>query len=98
MLAERTYGRQHPETARRLEQLASLLAQQGRTSESEELLREVLDIYEATYEPGHAAVADALQKYAALLHRLNRESEAFRYEDRAQAIDGRSTHVLEDIL
>ncbi len=97
-IAEQTQGRQHPETARHLDHLASLLAQQGRTSESEELFREVLDIYEATYGPGHAAVADVLQKYATLLHRLSRETEAFQFEDRARAIEGRSLHVLEDIL
>ena len=50
-------------------------------------------ILEKALGPEHVQVATVLENYAALLHKLNRESEADKMEARAKAI--RAKHAQE---
>ena len=75
-----------PEVGASLENLADLYVAQGKYAEAEPLYRRALGIWERTLGREHPHVASSLDKYATLLRRMNRETEAAAMEARAKAI------------
>jgi tetratricopeptide (TPR) repeat protein len=97
-LAEQTFGRRHRETAVRQEQLGALLMQLGRNEEAEQVLAEAAELHEDHGGADPEPLVNSLRLRADALQRLQRPLEAARVEERAAALEGRSRHVLEDIL
>ncbi len=87
---EKSYGSEHPDVARALNNLAQLLQDTNRLSEAEPLMKRVVTIFEKSYGPDHPNVASALSNLAALLQATNRLSEAEPLMNRALAIDEKS--------
>ena len=85
---ERSYGPDHPDVARALNNLAELLQATNRLAEAEPLYRRALAIDERSYGPDHPTVA--LNNLAELLQATNRLAEAEPLYRRALAIDERS--------
>ena len=73
---ERSYGPDHPDVARDLNNLAQLLQATNRLGEAEPLMRRALAIDEGSYGPDHPDVAIDLNNLAALLKATNRLGEA----------------------
>ena len=73
---EASYGPDHPNVARDLNNLASLLWATNRLGEAEPLMRRALAIDEASYGPDHPTVAIRLNNLAQLLQATNRLGEA----------------------
>ena len=69
-----------------LNNLAALYQAQGKYAEAEPLFRQSLAIVEKALGPEHPNVATALDNYAKLLRKTNRNAEAAKLEARAQAI------------
>ena len=67
---------------------------QGKYDKAEPLYERSLRIREKALGTGHPAVAQSLQNYAALLRKMNRDTEADKMEARAQAI--RAKHAQEN--
>ena len=84
---EASYGPDHPEVARDLNNLAVLLQATNRLSEAEPLMRRALEIDEASYGPDHPNVARDLNNLAQLLQATDRLSEAEPLMRRALEID-----------
>ncbi len=83
---EASYGPDHPDVARGLNNLAELLLATNRFAEAEPLLRRALAIDEASYGPAHPTVARDLNNLALLLQDTNRLAEAEPLFRRALAI------------
>jgi tetratricopeptide (TPR) repeat protein len=90
MIAEKSYGRDHPKVATVLSNLAALLADNNRLSEAEPLSRRALAIVEKRYGPDHPELATALDNLATLLGTDNRLTEAEPFFRRALAIAEKS--------
>ncbi len=73
---EASYGKDHPEVARDLNNLAQLLKATNRLGEAEPLMRRALEIDEASYGKDHPEVATDLNNLAQLLQAANRLGEA----------------------
>ncbi|MEL6748622.1 MAG: tetratricopeptide repeat protein, partial [Pseudomonadota bacterium] len=73
---EASYGPDHPDVARDLNNLAELLRTTNRAGEAEPLYRRALAIDEASYGPDHPTVAIRLGNLAQLLWSTNRAGEA----------------------
>ncbi len=73
---EKSYGPDHPNVARDLNNLASLLQATNRLSQAEPQYRRALAIDEKSYGPGHPIVAIRLNNLALLFQATNRLSEA----------------------
>jgi tetratricopeptide (TPR) repeat protein len=73
---EQSYGPEHPNVARDLNNQAQLLKATNRLSESEPLMRRVVRIFEQSYGVNHPNVATALNNLAQLLQATNRLGEA----------------------
>jgi tetratricopeptide (TPR) repeat protein len=86
-IEEDSFGPQHPNVARDLNNLASLLQATNRLSEAEPLMRRALQIGEDTLGPQHPKVAIHLNNLASLLQATNRLSEAEPLKRRALQID-----------
>ena len=84
---EKSYGPEHPNVARDLNNLAQLLQATNRLEEAEPLMRRALAIDEKSYGPEHPEVAANLNNLAALLQDTNRLEEAEPLMRRALAID-----------
>ena len=84
---EESFGPDHPNVTKVLNDLAVLLQATNRFSEAEPLYRRVLAINEASHGPDHPKVAAGLNNLAALLQATNRFSEAEPLYRRALAID-----------
>ena len=84
---EASYGKDHPEVATELNNLAELLHATKRLSEAEPLMRRALEINEASYGKDHPEVAINLNNLALLLQETNRLSEAEPLMRRALEID-----------
>jgi len=69
-----------------LDDLAAVYTAEARYAEAEPLERKALEIFEHTLQSDHPYVADALQHYAALLRKMNRQAEADTLEARAVTI------------
>ena len=87
---EQSYGKEHPDVAVGLNNLARLLQATNRLSEAEPLLRRALAINEQSYGKEHPSVAIMLSSLALLLRDTNRLSEAEPLMRRALAIDEQS--------
>ncbi len=86
-LAEASYGKDHPNVAIRLNNLATLLQATNRLGEAEPLMRRALGIDEASYGKDHPNVAIDLNNLAQLLKATNRLGEAEPLMRRALGID-----------
>jgi CII-binding regulator of phage lambda lysogenization HflD len=84
---EASYGESHPNVARNLNNLASLLYATNRLAEAEPLIRRALAINEASYGGHHPNVAAGLNNLAELLRATNRLAEAEPLYRRALAIN-----------
>ena len=73
---EKSFGPDHPNVARDLNNLAMLLQATNRLAEAEPLMRRALTIGEKSFGPDHPDVATALNNLAMLLQATNRLSEA----------------------
>lgn len=69
-----------------LERLAEVYETQGQYEKAEPLLKRNLAIAEKGLGPDSPLLAKPLEKYAALLHKMNRENEAASLEGRIMAI------------
>jgi hypothetical protein len=86
-LIEASRGKDHPDLAIRLNNLALLLQATNRLGEAEPLMRRALAIDEASYGAEHPNVARDLNNLALLLQDTNRLGEAEPLMRRALAID-----------
>ena len=84
---ESSYGKNHPNVAIRLSNLAAILQDTNRLAEAEPLIRRALAIDEASYGEEHHEVAIRLNNLAGLLQATNRLHEAEPLLRRALAID-----------
>ena len=84
---EASYGKDHPNVARDLNNLAQLLQATNRLAEAEPLMKRALSIDEASYGKDHPDVATALNNLALLLKATNRLVEAEPLMKRALSID-----------
>ena len=75
-LIEASRGKDHPDLAVRLNNLAQLLQATNRLGEAEPLMRRALAIDEASYGAEHPAVARDLNNLAGLMYATNRLGEA----------------------
>ena len=73
---EKSYGPEHPDVARDLNNLAQLLKATNRLGEAEALMRRALGIDEKSYGPEHPDVAIRLNNLAQLFQDTNRLTEA----------------------
>ena len=73
---EQSYGKEHPDVARDLNNLAQLLQATNRLAEAEPLMRRALAIDEQSYGKEHPNVAIRLNNLALLLQATNRLAEA----------------------
>ena len=73
-----SYGTNHPDVARDLNNLAHLLHSSDRLGEAEPLMRRALAIDEASYGTDHPKVALNVNNLVSLLHNTNRLAEAER--------------------
>ena len=73
---EDSYGPEHPNVARDLNNLAQLLKATNRLDEAEPLMRRVVSIFEVSLGADHPNVATALNNLAQLLQATNRLDEA----------------------
>ena len=85
---EASFGSNHPNVARALNNLARLLQDTNRLAEAEPLYRRALAIDEASFGPDHPNVARDLNNLARLLQDTNRLAEAELLMRRSLAIDG----------
>jgi tetratricopeptide (TPR) repeat protein len=85
-----SFGANHADVARDLNNLAQLLKDTNRLAEAEPLMRRGLAIDEASLGPDHPQVATKLKNVAVLLRETNRHAEAEPVYRRALAIDERS--------
>ena len=83
---EVSYGKDHPQVATVLNNLAGLLSATNRPAEVEPLYRRALAIDEANYGKDHPNVAGDLNNLAGLLADTNRPAEADPLYRRALAI------------
>ncbi|MCP5142293.1 MAG: tetratricopeptide repeat protein [Chromatiales bacterium] len=81
------FGKEHPELAIDLNNLAQLLKTTNQLAEAEPLMRRALEINEASYGESHPKVATHLNNLAALLMATNRLAEAEPLMRRALVID-----------
>lgn len=75
---------QHPQVAISLHLLANISSHEGRYAEAELLYRQVIAAREQSLNSNHPDLANCLEDYAAMLHLLQRESEALTLEQRVQ--------------
>jgi len=75
-ISEKSYGPEHPDVARDLNNLAELLRITNRPAEAEPLIRRALAILKASYGPDHPDIAILLNVLASLLEDTNRPAEA----------------------
>ncbi len=87
---EKSYGSEHPNVARGLNNLAQLLQDTNRLAEAEPLMRRALQIDEKSYGSDHPNVARDLNNLAQLLKATNRLAEAEPLMRRALEIDEKS--------
>ena len=87
---EQSFGKQHPNVARDLNNLASLLKDTNRLAEAEPLMRRVVEIFEISLGEMHPNVAVAINNLALLLQDTNRLAEAEPLMRRALEIDEQS--------
>ena len=85
-IAERSFGKDHPDVARDLNNLATLLQATNRLAEAEPLMRRALAIDERNFGKDHPDVAIDISNLATLLQATNRLAEADMLLRRASVI------------
>lgn len=85
-IQEKSLGPSDPHLATILNNLALLHIAQGNYAAAEPLCKRMLAILENALGPDDLKVADFVEKYAALLHQMQREQDAQELESRAKAI------------
>jgi tetratricopeptide (TPR) repeat protein len=83
-----------------LEKLAEVYEAQGQYEKAEPFLKRNLAIAENSFGPDNPYLAIPIKKYAALLHKMNRESEAASLEERSMAIQlkhAQQEHQLKEL-
>jgi len=75
-LAEKTFGSDHPDVAKTLNNLAVLYENQGRYAEAETMAREALQILAPVYPKDHVEISEARSILGASLMGLKRYAEA----------------------
>ena len=86
-IKEATQGRQHPETANAISNLAGVLKDKGELDEAEELYGEALEIREATLGRDHPSTATAIGGLAGVLLDKGELDQAEELYGEALAID-----------
>jgi len=89
-IREKSYGKDHPEVAASLSNLAQLLQATNRLKEAEPLMERALKIVEKSYGMDHPRVALDLNNLALLLKATNRLKEAEPLMERALKIREKS--------
>lgn len=89
-IEERSHGRDHPDDASCLNNLARLLKDTSRLTEAEPLYLRALAISERSYGPDHPNVATCLNNLALLFQDTNRLDKAESFLRRALAINKKS--------
>ena len=84
VLTIRTMGHEHPMVAVTMRTIAVCQAIQGHYAEAERVIRRSLEVGEKMLGPEHPEVAASRQVLAQVLRRVDRESEAYHDESRAQ--------------
>ncbi len=87
-IREKSLGKDHPDVATSLNNLAELYRAQGKYAEAEPMYRRALEIFEKSIGENHPNVATVLENLAILLRQTNREAEAQEMEERARGIRG----------
>ena len=83
-IREKTWSEPHPRVAGSLEQLGQVRELQGKDAEAELFYKQSLAMFEKTYaNDHHPEVASLLKRYAALLKKMDRGSEAEKLLSRA---------------
>ncbi|MCK5272017.1 MAG: tetratricopeptide repeat protein, partial [Sedimentisphaerales bacterium] len=82
-----SFGADHPDVARDLNNLAGLLLATNRLKEAEPLMERVVTIFEKAYGEKHPNIATSLNNLAQLLKATNQLEEAEPLMRRALAID-----------
>ncbi|MCO6436716.1 MAG: tetratricopeptide repeat protein [Phycisphaerae bacterium] len=90
LLQTQRYGRDHPETAKSINDLGAVLVMQGRFDEARPLLEEALELRRKWYGEDHPDTAVAHNNLAALLHELGDYEIARSHYERALAINQES--------
>ena len=85
-VAEQNVGRDHPDVALSLNNLAELYRTQGDYAKAEPLYKRSLAIFEKSFGPDHPNVATSLENLAALYRVTERIAEAEKLEQRAAKI------------
>ena len=75
-IRRRILGEEHPDVARTLNQLASVLFQRGELEQAEEKFSEALDVWRKILIPEHVRFAGVLNNYGKTLVALDRPEEA----------------------
>lgn len=79
-------GKDHPDTATSLNNLAELLCNKGDYSGAEPLYRRALAIYEKDLGPEHPNVATVQENMAGMYRKMGRDKEAEILEKKAARI------------
>ena len=85
-LAEEGVGRENPDVATSLKNLALLYMTQGQYAQAEPLYTRSLAIREKVFGPNHPDVAQSLENMAALFRKTGREKAEEALQQRAAAI------------
>lgn len=85
-IREKNLGVEDPRTAQSYYKLAQLYSAQGRYQEAEPLYLKAITTRAQTLGPNHTAIAAMLDQYAVLLHKMNKEEQARKIEERARKI------------
>jgi len=86
LLAEQTFGSDHPNVALSLNNLGKLYYSQGKYAQAEPIYRRSLTIREQALGLDHPYTAKTLENMALLFRETNREKEAKSLEERVAAI------------
>jgi tetratricopeptide (TPR) repeat protein len=89
-ISERLFGLEQPNLISNLNNLIKIYAIQGKYDQAEPLYRRVLAIHEQTMGLESPNTAIVLMKYAELLRKLKRTTEAAELESRAEMINAKS--------
>jgi tetratricopeptide (TPR) repeat protein len=84
-------GDGQPSVASSLFELGELYRRQERYAEAEPLLKQALEMRQKFMQPDHLDLALTMERYAATLRMLNKQTEALKLEEQALAI--RSKHT-----
>jgi tetratricopeptide (TPR) repeat protein len=85
-LQEENVGPSHPGIAATLDQLAFVYTEQGKNGEATLAYRRILAIYEQINPDQNLDLADAAERFSALMEKMHRPVEAERWKERALTI------------